>query len=82
MLTVQEVAADLRVSKAHVCNLIIGKVKNVQRLPCISLGRRRLVRRSTLEAWKRACELGCELDAIMPSSGVSAVDAWKEEHRA
>ena len=53
VLTVSEVAADLRCSKAHVYNIINGKVTGVSPLPTIALGRRRLIRRSTLEAWKR-----------------------------
>ena len=56
ILTVSEVAADLRCSKAHVYKVIIGLVAGVSQLPAISLGRRRLVRRSTLEEWKRSNE--------------------------
>jgi len=81
-LTVHEVAGDLRCSKAHVCNLINGKVKNTPRLPAIRLGRRILVQRATLELWKKASEQGTEIDAMMRKSGKSAVDAWKEEFHA
>ena len=56
ILTVSEVAKDLRCSKAHVYKVIIGLVTGVSPLPAIALGRRRLVRRSTLEEWKRANE--------------------------
>ena len=52
ILTVSEVAADLRCSKAHVYNMINGKVAGVTALPAITMGRRRLVRRSSLERWK------------------------------
>ncbi len=69
ILTVQEVAAELRCSKAHICNLINGRIKNAPRLPCVSLGRRKLVRRSTLELWKRANEQGIEIDVMMRPSG-------------
>jgi hypothetical protein len=82
VLTIPEVALELRCSKAHVCNVINGKVKNVPRMPAIRMGRRKLIRRSTLEIWKRANELGVEIDAMMPSSGISAVDAWNEEFHA
>ena len=51
VLTVAEVATELRCSKAHVCNCIHGKVKGVSALPAISMGRRKLVRRETLSAW-------------------------------
>jgi excisionase family DNA binding protein len=56
VLTVPEVAKDLRCSKAHAYKAIKGSVAGVSPLPAIALGRRRLVRRSTLEEWKRANE--------------------------
>lgn len=64
ILTVAEVAADLRCSKAHVYNMINGKVAGVTALPAITMGRRRLVRRSSLEHWKGAHEQG-HSDAMM-----------------
>lgn len=75
VLTITEVAKDLRCSKAHVYRTINGLVPGVSPLPAISLGRRRLVRRSTLEQWKRANERAPS-DAIMIASlRVHAVDA-------
>jgi len=56
ILTVVEVARELRCSKAHVHNLINGKVPETQPLPSLWLGRRRLVRRSRLEEWLSANE--------------------------
>jgi excisionase family DNA binding protein len=56
ILTPSEVAADLRCSKAQVYRLLNGEVKDVPKLPYISLGRKKLVRRSTLEDWKRVNE--------------------------
>jgi len=56
VMTVSEVARCLRCSKSHVYNAINGKVPGVSPLPAICMGRRRLVRRSTLEEWKRANE--------------------------
>ena len=56
ILTIQEVADDLRCSKAHVYNAINGTVEGVSPLPAIQMGRRKLVRRSTLERWKDANE--------------------------
>jgi len=58
ILTVAEVAVELRCSKAHVYNAIAGKVDGVYPLPAISMGRRKLVRRGALEQWKRMNE--CE----------------------
>lgn len=51
ILSVAEVAAVLGCSKAHVCKAIGGKVSGVTPLPAISMGRRKLVRRQSLEAW-------------------------------
>src|SRR5260370_21800024 len=51
ILSVAEVAALLRCSKAHVCKAIGGKVKGVTPLPALSMGRRKLVRRQSLESW-------------------------------
>jgi excisionase family DNA binding protein len=58
VLTVRDVAKELRCSVAHVYNVIDGKVKNVSRLPAIPMGRRKLVQRQSLEAWKETNERG------------------------
>ena len=73
ILTVPEVAADLRVSRAHVYKLINGGVAAASPLPAITIGRRRLVRRSSLEDWKQANER-CFSDAkIAAAHSVDAV---------
>lgn len=46
-----DVAVLLRCSKAHVCKAIQGRVRGVTRLPALSMGRRKLIRRQTLEEW-------------------------------
>jgi excisionase family DNA binding protein len=56
VMTVPEVAHELRCSKAHVHNLIKGKVRGAQPLPSLRLGRRCLVRRLSLDEWIRANE--------------------------
>jgi excisionase family DNA binding protein len=56
ILTVIEVARELRCSKAHVHNLIRGRVPGVGPLPSLWLGRRRLVRQASLEEWIKANE--------------------------
>jgi hypothetical protein len=56
IVTVTEVAALLRCSKAHVCNAINGKVRGVTPLPAIPMGRRKLIRLSALTAWLAANE--------------------------
>jgi excisionase family DNA binding protein len=56
ILTVAEVALELRCSKAHVYNVIAGKVGGVRALPAILMGRRKLVRRTALEQWMETNE--------------------------
>jgi excisionase family DNA binding protein len=56
VMTVPEVAEALRVSKAHVHNLINRHVRGAKPLPSVRIGRRRLVRRSSLDEWIKASE--------------------------
>jgi hypothetical protein len=51
VLTIVEVARILRCSKAHVCNVLNGRVPGVPKLTHFALGRRKLVRREWLEEW-------------------------------
>jgi excisionase family DNA binding protein len=60
ILTVAEVALELRCSKAHVYNVIAGKVDGVRALPAISMGRRKLVRRASLEDWMETNETAAQ----------------------
>jgi excisionase family DNA binding protein len=53
VLTIPEVAEDLRVSKSHAAKLLRGEVEGVKPIPHLSAGRRKLVPRSALERWKR-----------------------------
>jgi hypothetical protein len=78
ILTVAEVATELRCSKAHVHNAINGRLAGVSPLPAIHMGRRKLVRRSALERWKQLNENGAidgimaqlpEVDAVGPMGG-------------
>jgi excisionase family DNA binding protein len=74
VMTIGEVAAALRCSKAHVYNAINGKVRGVGPLPAITMGRRKLVRRASLEEWKEFNESGRPRGAILlPSPEVDAV---------
>ena len=77
ILTAQQVADELHCSKAHVYNVIKGKVKGVSQLPAIPMGRRKLVRRISLEQWKQANEKGLSEDVKIPSS--PEVDAVRRE---
>jgi excisionase family DNA binding protein len=51
VLTVAEVARELRCSKAHVHNIIHGKVPDLPPLPVLRIGRRVLIRHEGLRAW-------------------------------
>jgi len=51
VLTINEIASILRCSKAHVCNVLNGRVPGVPKLTHFALGRRKLVRREWLEEW-------------------------------
>ena len=78
ILTVAEVAIELRCSKAHVYNAIAGKVEFVSALPAISMGRRKLVRRSALEQWKKLNETGGGDANMASSSAIDTVGRVKE----
>jgi excisionase family DNA binding protein len=75
VLTVAEVACELRCSKGHVYNLINGDVADVTPLPTISLGRKKLIRRSSFEAWKRANEKNVPDGTLGAKPVINTVDA-------
>jgi hypothetical protein len=50
-LTVQDVADILRCSKAHALNVINGRVRGVSKLPHLTFGRRKVVRKEWLDSW-------------------------------
>jgi len=74
ILTAKEVAAELRCSKAQIYKLMNGEVRDRTVLPHIALGRKKVVRRSSLEAWKRANEIGAILSADSEMKAVGAVN--------
>lgn len=51
LLTVREAAQLLRCSKAHLSNVLNGKVRNVPPLNSVRLGRRCLISRRSLMSW-------------------------------
>lgn len=73
ILTIKEVAIELRCSKAHVYNLLNRKVRGVSTLSSILMGRRKLVRRSSLERWKRENDRAALGDMLPLSLEVDAV---------
>jgi excisionase family DNA binding protein len=57
LLTIREVAELLHCSKAHVCNVVAGRVHGCTPIPAVHLGRRMLVRRDSLLQWIERNEL-------------------------
>jgi excisionase family DNA binding protein len=55
-LTVGEAATELRCSESHIRNLIRGLVRNVPALPSMRLGRRIVIRKSSLHQWAQQRE--------------------------
>ena len=51
LLTLSDVAEILQCSKAHVGKITDGRVTGCAAMPCIRLGRRKLVRRESLAGW-------------------------------
>lgn len=51
LLTLADVAELLHCSKAHVGNMVAGRVNGCPPIPSVSLGRRKLVRREALLSW-------------------------------
>ncbi len=78
VLTVRDVALELRCSVTHVYNLINGKVKNISKLPAIPLGRRKVIERDALEDWKKVNEPD-EADVLIAASKIGAVRRMEED---
>ena len=51
ILSLKEAAAYLRVSKAHLSNVIAGKVPGVSPVRSFRLGRRVLIKREWIDEW-------------------------------
>ncbi len=67
LLTVDDVAKLLHCSKAHVSNVIAGRVPSCPPIPAVRLGRRKLVRRETLASWIEHNELAAASDNLKAS---------------
>lgn len=72
-MTVLEVAQALRCSKAHVHNLIGGRVRGIDALPAIHLGRRSVIQKKSLTAWLETNETRVAM--IRSSPNIDAPDA-------
>ncbi len=51
LMTLSEVAELLHCSKAHIGNVVAGRVPGCPPIPAVGLGRRKLVRRASLLSW-------------------------------
>jgi hypothetical protein len=60
VLNLAEAATLVRCSRAHLCNVINGKVRGIPHLPTVRIGRRVLFRRESLEQWLRELEAAGE----------------------
>jgi hypothetical protein len=80
MLTAAEVALDLRCSPAHLYKLVKGQVKGALPLPAVWMGRRVVVRRSSLEKWKEEVENRGAGDTLDSSLNVDTVGASRSKH--
>lgn len=56
VLNLAEAAALVRCSRAHLCNIVHGKIRGIPLLPTVRIGRRVLFRRESLEQWLEAVE--------------------------
>ena len=56
ILNLAEAAALVRCSRAHLCNIVHGKIPGIPLLPTVRIGRRVLFRRESLEQWLEAVE--------------------------
>ncbi len=57
IMTLQQAAAYLQISKAHLSNVINGKVPEVPPLRCFRVGRRILIRREWVDEWMESADL-------------------------
>ena len=64
VLNLAEAAALVRCSRAHLSNVVNGKVHGIPRLPTVRIGRRVLFRRESLEQWLQQVE---SMTALQPS---------------
>jgi excisionase family DNA binding protein len=51
VMTLEQAAAYLQVSKAHLSNVIGGKVRGIEPVRCFRLGRRILIKREWIDEW-------------------------------
>ena len=57
VLTLKQAAQYLQISKAHLSNVINGKVPGVQPVRCVRMGRRILIKREWVNQWLETADL-------------------------
>jgi excisionase family DNA binding protein len=57
VMTLKQAADYLQISKAHLSNVINGKVPEVPRLRCFRVGRRVLIKREWVDEWMESAGL-------------------------
>lgn len=57
VMTLKQAAAYLQVSKAHLSNVINGKVPGVPAIRCFRVGRRILIKREWVDEWMESADL-------------------------
>ena len=72
IITAKEIAEDLGCSMLTVYRLFKGKVKGCEPIPHLPLGRKKVVRLSSYEAWKSRIEKN---GIIAPEKELAAVGA-------
>jgi excisionase family DNA binding protein len=75
VMTIPEVAAELRCSRSHVYKLLDGLVPDVSPIPHICLGRKKLVRRAALDTWKLQIENHSLSATLGAEPKINTVDA-------
>jgi hypothetical protein len=68
VLTLSEAAAEMRCSKAHLSNILCGKVSGLPTLPVMRVGRRVLIRHAALMKWMLSIETNETMGADLNSS--------------
>ena len=76
ILTLKDVAKELRCSKAHLSHIINGKVAGLPPLPVARIGRRVIIRREALLKWLWTVE---GRDGIMASDLNSSLETHGKE---
>ena len=57
VMTLKQAAHYLQISKAHLSNVINGKVSEAPQLRCFRVGRRVLIRREWVDEWMESANL-------------------------